>query len=252
MRIFLSYASQDREVAAEINASLCAQGFDVFFDRADLSAGKEYDGRIRDEIQASDLFVFLVSPFSLKDRRYSLTELELVKKRWSNPSGKVLPVMVRPTFHRKLDAYLRAVTVLSTQGNIAAAVGAAIHDLGSPADTASLLAPGDAELQRERIAAYKKLWQLMNVLPKWPKADNVHYHELLELSGSLRDWYFSEGAGMFLSRGAQIAYAALQDSLTAILAEAPTGIISDDHYDGVRELCSALRSRLARDIGARS
>ena len=45
---------------------------------------------------------------------------------------------------------------------------------------------------------------------------------------------------MFLSRTAHTAYAALQDTLTAILVEKPIGSITDEHYDAVRELCSAM------------
>jgi hypothetical protein len=88
--------------------------------------------------------------------------------------------------------------------------------------------PPTGELQGERIATYKELWRLTRLLPKWPRANDVEYEDLWKLSQSLRDWYFNEGGGMFLSRAAHTSYAALQDSLTAILTEQPSGSISDD------------------------
>ena len=61
MKIFLSYASQDRAIAQSINRALLEQGHNVFFDRDDLPPGEEYHIQIRRAIERADLFVFLVS-----------------------------------------------------------------------------------------------------------------------------------------------------------------------------------------------
>jgi hypothetical protein len=252
MTIFLSYAHEQRSIAEEISASLSVRGYEVFFDRSTLKAGVEYDRTIQKAVEACDLFVFLISPQSLARGAYALTELGFARNKWKNPSGRVLPVMVRPTLDSRIDAYLRAVTILYPYGNIAAevAVGASALLERKEADPPEV--PPTAELQRERISTYRSLWTLTKLLPKWPRSRDVTYEALHEFSQALRDWYFHQGGGMFLSRSAHTAYAALQDSLTAIFAEQPSGGITDEHYDVVRELCSALRSRLARDIGARS
>lgn len=84
------------------------------------------------------------------------------------------------------------------------------------------------------------------------RISEVSYADLHEFSTSLRTWYFTDGGGLFLSRSAHTAYSALQDSLTAILLGEPSGVIRDEHYDAVRELCSGLRTTLARDIGSRA
>ncbi|MDH5193505.1 MAG: hypothetical protein OEW32_07450, partial [Nitrospira sp.] len=178
------------------------------------------------------------------------TELEFAKKRWKNPSGKILPVMVRPTLDSRIDAYLRAVTILYPQGNVAAEVAARATALLEHTDE-PLNVPPSPELQRERIASYKELWRLTKLLPKWPQSKDVTYEDFGKLSQLLRDWYFNEGGGIFLSRTAHTAYAALQDSLTAILVEQPSGGISEEHYEAVRVLCSTLRSGLAHDVGSR-
>jgi hypothetical protein len=252
VKVFLSYAHEQRGIAEEVSAAISVRGHDVFFDRSTLKAGVEYDARIQTAIQDCDLFVFLVSADSLKKGNYTLTELGFVKEKWRNPSGRVLPVMVTPTIISKVDAYLRSVTILYPQGNVAAEVAATVDALSKPESIIGFEPAVSQELVHERIGAYKDLWQLTRRLPKWPRATGVTYDDLRELSKSLRDWYFTDGGGMFLSRTAHTAYSALQDSLTAILVEQPSGNINEEHYDAVRELCSALRTTLARDVGART
>jgi TIR domain len=251
MKIFLSYAHEQRPIAEEVSLSLSVRGYDVFFDRSLLKAGVEYDAAIQKAVEECDLFVFLVSPESLEHGAYTLTELGFAKDKWRNPSGKVLPVMAQPTLISRVDAYLRAVTILYPQGNLPAEVAARAYELLEQKPSEPPDISPSVELQRERIAAYKELWRLTKLLPKWPRAKDVTYESLRELSASLRDWYFNEGGGMFLSRSSHTSYSALQDSLTAILVEQPSESITDEHYDAVRELCSALRTRLARDLGAR-
>jgi hypothetical protein len=237
MKLFISYAHEQRPVAEEVNASLAARGFDVFFDRSDLPSGEEYDRRIKHAV-----------------------ELAIRRRSHPNPSGTVLPVMVKAALLRRLDAYLRAVTILYPQGNVAAEVAAAVDELsGTHAERASgdaLAAGGRAgragePLQAERIASYKALWQLTRVLPKWPRNTEACYGDLESLSAQFRDWYFGSGGGLFLSRASHTAYSALQNALAAVLAENLSGPLTDEHYDSIRELCSALRTQLARDVGAR-
>jgi len=252
VKVFLSYAHEQRSIAEEVSAAVSVRGHDVFFDRSTLKAGAEYDATIQTAIQNSDLFVFLVSTDSLKKGSYTLTELGFAKEKWRNPSGKVLPVMVNPTIISKVDAYLRAVTILYPQGNLAAEVAASVDALLKPEAITGFDPPVPEELLHERIVACKDLWQLTRRLPKWPRATGVTYDDLHDLSKAFRDWYFTDGGGMFLSRTAHTAYSALQDSLTAILVERPSGNLKEEHYDAVRELCSALRTTLARDVGSRT
>lgn len=250
MMTFLSYAHEQRQIAEEVNVALAVRGYDVFFDRSSLRHGLEYDAAIQKAIEQCDLFVFLISPESLKQGSYTLTELGFAKARWKNPSGRVLPVMAKPTLISRVDPYLRAVTIRYSQGNLPAEVAASVDALLKESGTVD--APPTEELQRERIAAYRGLWELTKLLPKWPRSEDVTYEHLGTLSQALRDWYFHEGGGMFFSRSAHTSYSALQDSLAAILMEQSSENITDEHYDAVRELCSALRSTLARDVGSRT
>ncbi len=127
MRVFLSYASKDRSVAERTYLALRAEGLAVFFDRADLPPGEEYDAHIRKAIEGSDLLVFLVSAEALNAGSYTLTELEIAQKTWRDPGGRVLPVLLQPMDLASLPAYLRAVTVLQPAGNVPADVADAVR-----------------------------------------------------------------------------------------------------------------------------
>lgn len=127
MKIFLSYASEDRALVEPLHLALCAQGHEVFFDREDLPPGDEYDMRIRQAIETSDLVIFVLSPYALDAGSYTLTELGIAQAAWEHPRGKVLPLVVRPTPLEEIPAYLKAVTLLQPQGNIAATAADAVH-----------------------------------------------------------------------------------------------------------------------------
>jgi hypothetical protein len=129
MRLFLSYAGEHRATADAIALRLREAGHDVFFDKDDLPPGEGYDDRIRQALKDSDGFVFLVSPESVKQGRYTLTELAFARERWKNPSGRVLPVMVATTPYADIPEYLKAVTVLEPKGNVVAETAAGVERL---------------------------------------------------------------------------------------------------------------------------
>jgi hypothetical protein len=122
MHIFLSYSSVDRDLADRIRLTLIGHRHDVFFDRTGLSPGAEYDRRIAEEIQRTDLFIFLITPESISTGRYTLNELGLAQRKWKHPARHVLPVMIRLTPMEQIPPYLKAITVLQPTGDIAAEV----------------------------------------------------------------------------------------------------------------------------------
>lgn len=127
MRIFLSYAWQDREQAKSVYLALRDQGHRVFFDRADLPAGDEYHNRIREAIEGASLFIFLISPQALDAESYTLTELEIAESK----RIKLLPVMLVEIDVAKVPASLRAVTIHRSDGNIAASVAAQVYRIAT-------------------------------------------------------------------------------------------------------------------------
>jgi len=123
MKIFLSYASQDREMAKSIYLALRDQRHTVFFDRADLPAGDEYHNRIRSAAEGADLFIFLITANAVDAGSYTLTELSIAEKA----GVKLLPVALGKVDLERLPALLKAVTFLQTDGNLPAAVAAEVH-----------------------------------------------------------------------------------------------------------------------------
>lgn len=123
MRIFLSYASQDREPVHSIYLALRDQGHKVFFDRGDLPAGEEYHNRIRQAIEKSTLFLFIISPDTVDADSYTLTELHIAAKA----RVKLLPVVLRATDMELIPVAARAVTLHMPVGNVPASVAAEVH-----------------------------------------------------------------------------------------------------------------------------
>ncbi len=130
MKIFVSYSHRQSDEAEAIVLSLQGYRHDVFFDRERLKPGQGYDQRIHASIRQADLFVFLISPDSVSPRSYALSELGMARQKWEAPENKVLPVEVVPTPMEDIPQYLRAVTILRAEGNLAAEVSAAVSRLG--------------------------------------------------------------------------------------------------------------------------
>jgi hypothetical protein len=129
MRIFLSYTSEDRQSAEEVELRLRPSRHHVFWDRDSLVSGKEFDDKIRKEIQRAYLFMFLISPRSVRPNHYCLSELKFAREKWKHPAGHVLPVMVEETPLDSVPKYLQAVGILQPEGNLAAEVVARVAEL---------------------------------------------------------------------------------------------------------------------------
>src|SRR5262249_22254614 len=112
--------------------SLQEDGHSVCRDRSSLPAGEGYDTRIRAAVEDCEVLVFLVSRESVTAGRYTLTELGFAERKWSSPSGHVLPVIVEPVPRESIPEYLRAVTMLHPKGNLPAEVAAAVAFLTAP------------------------------------------------------------------------------------------------------------------------
>lgn len=126
MKIFLSYARDDAAVADEINLDLVGRGHQVFFDRDTLRASQVYTQRIEEAIEVADIFLFLISPSSVAEGRYTLTELHLARRKWPSPANRVFPVLVRETPMASVPTYLRAVNIIIPEGSVPAYVVAEV------------------------------------------------------------------------------------------------------------------------------
>jgi tetratricopeptide (TPR) repeat protein len=133
MHIFISYASEQKDVARTIALALRNEGHGVFFDETSLPAGFNYVDRIRAAIARSDAFIFLMSSEALEPGRFTHTELALAEKRWPRAHGSVLPVVAGQVPKSSIPAYLGSVVLLQPQGNVAAEVANAVAGFVSEA-----------------------------------------------------------------------------------------------------------------------
>jgi hypothetical protein len=257
VQLFLSFASPERKLATDLAVHLCAVGHQVFFDEHSLRAGRDYKARIRTEVEACDVFVFLISRASLASRRYTLTELEYRRAARPQTQGNLLPVMVEDVLAADLPAYLRTVTILRPRGDIATEVIDELKALQSDLPQAKATAPDNSSLEgrelivHERIIAYKRLWESTRQLPRWPRDEEATYDKLRAMSQALRDWYYLGGGGLFLTRSAHHKFLAVQTSIEVLLQLGLSGPMAVAHYEEVREHCSALRTQLTADLGSR-
>jgi len=147
MRVFISYASEDRGAAEQLHYALTAAGHDTFFDRADIKGGADYHQLLRTQVQRSDALVFLVSPHSVAPGKYTLTELQWAEEQWRHPRGRVLPVMLSPVALKDVPGYLKAVSILEAKGDLAAEVAAAVGQLPDQQGTSVTLSLRSALVQ---------------------------------------------------------------------------------------------------------
>jgi hypothetical protein len=128
MRIFLSYSSQDKDIAEQIYLFLINAGHETFFDGAMVQGGDDFNTRIQEHIKNCQVFIFLISPDAVTKPSYALTELKFARQKWKHPQGRVLPVVIRNTSRNLIPPYLQAVSILEPEGNVAAEVGQQVAD----------------------------------------------------------------------------------------------------------------------------
>lgn len=104
--VFLSYASQDAEVAKRICNALRAAGIEVWFDQNELVGGDAWDAKIRKQIAECALFIPVISAATQARREgYFRLEWRLAAQRTHMMSAQVaflLPVVIDAT--RDADA----------------------------------------------------------------------------------------------------------------------------------------------------
>ena len=99
--IFLSYASQDAEVARRLCDALRAAGLEVWFDQSELRGGDAWDASIRQQIRECALFVPLISAnTNARSEGYFRREWNLAVHRMLDMADDqtfLLPVLIDDT-----------------------------------------------------------------------------------------------------------------------------------------------------------
>lgn len=130
MKIFLSYASEDKVIADQTNLALVGGGHDVFFDKESMPPGCDYRTRIRREVERCDIFVFLISKYSVASGSFTITELRYARNNWPYPKNRVLPVRVGDVAWDMIPSYLTAISVFEPEGNVPSEVLMAVSRIG--------------------------------------------------------------------------------------------------------------------------
>jgi TolB-like protein/tetratricopeptide (TPR) repeat protein len=99
--VFLSYASQDAEVALQLCNALRAAGIEVWFDQSELRGGDAWDALIRRQIKSCYLFVPVISANTQsREEGYFRREWKLAVDRTSDMAGDrafLLPIITDGT-----------------------------------------------------------------------------------------------------------------------------------------------------------
>lgn len=90
MNVFISYARRDQAAATQLRADIAQLGHEVRFDQ-DVPGGHQWWSTILHQIQYCHVFVYVLSPHSLKSRA-CLAELHYAEAL----RRPIMPIMVRP------------------------------------------------------------------------------------------------------------------------------------------------------------
>ncbi|MCB1821906.1 MAG: hypothetical protein KDI73_10055 [Candidatus Competibacteraceae bacterium] len=153
------------------------------------------------------------------------------------------PVIRRPVKRKKMKE-LTTILFSSLVGALVAYLGAILKN---KIDTRTRF---DDSLFEKRTEAYSKLWETTKAVPKWPKSKGIKNKELEDYSKNPNSWYYEIG-GIFMSRSAQRAYAALQETIWEVIAKDLEQEIDEATYQNVYTASSTLRTELTNDLLSR-
>ena len=115
-----------------------------------------------------------------------------------------------------------------------------------------------SKLWDKRYEQYQKVWEITNILPKYPVNEEVTYQQLKDTTSSLKKWYFSNG-GILMSSETRNAFFAIQEMLTQIpetmlsqkIYVIPDNDGTDNQYERMRKVFSKFRTKLTEDLSSR-
>lgn len=112
----------------------------------------------------------------------------------------------------------------------------------------------DVDLRNKRESAYKSLWSLSSPISRFPPNVRVTYADVEHMLVSMREWYFIEHGGLYLSRPAQQAYSDAAAELTRLCQAKGSESVwkdSEDNYYQMHRALSTLRTELTEDLQTR-
>ncbi len=80
-----------------------------------------------------------------------------------------------------------------------------------------LTVENDKKLRDERLRVYKDLWVLLKPLARYSPEIPLTYQKIKDTSEKMRNWYFDEAKGIYLSKESRKPYFELKKSLQQII-----------------------------------
>jgi hypothetical protein len=283
--VFVSYSHKDKLFLEQLNphlTHLSRQSLLTVWDDTTIAAGQKWRTKIDDALKSAKVAVLLISKYFLSSKFIREVELPAILAK-QNSGAAILPLIVRPCRY-EYDNELRELQAFNDPSktvdemteaererlfvSLSRTIDATLNKIRSETKisntekvdshivdkTASQLSYDDRArliLYKKRVEKYEKLWTLMEVLPKWPRSSNVRYTDLNSLSNYLRDWYFKEQGGLYLTRESHSMYSLIQESLTMVVKKVRPGRVLARDYDNLRDNLSMLRTELTEDLQTR-
>jgi hypothetical protein len=117
--VFLSYAGEDRPLAAELAESLRGAGFNVWYDKFELRVGDKLLARINDGLTNSVYGLLLISPAFL-GKSWPEYEADVLVRDWIEGRRKLIPIwhQVNEELVREYHPGLAGVVALNTDQGV--------------------------------------------------------------------------------------------------------------------------------------
>jgi DNA gyrase inhibitor GyrI len=131
LSVFLCYAQELHSVAEGIHQTLVNSGHNVFIDRRSITTASEHHAAISAAIALSDIAVYLISPKSVADGAYTLTELGLMRDKWPSAVDRIISVLPQGSTVTmdQVPVYAKSVSVLRIDGDLVAEVAKQVRQL---------------------------------------------------------------------------------------------------------------------------
>lgn len=124
MKVFISYAGDDRFIAEKISRNLPEEKFESYFRPRKAVSGEDFRAEIKSAISSCEGVIFLISASFFKTGSFTLTELQFVEDKWDKPGNHLLPVLLPGTIDIKEipSPYLSDMHIFEPEGDVVSAV----------------------------------------------------------------------------------------------------------------------------------
>jgi len=92
LRVYISFAEEDRQQVRELESKLRGAGFETWFDEKDLTAGSDWKEEIKQELPRCDVFLSCISTRSLRRAGFYDEEVGMALKIREERPGFLVPV----------------------------------------------------------------------------------------------------------------------------------------------------------------